>query len=198
MQKFLQATEYIDYNSEIIQNKAMELFNENMSNAEKARIAYEFVRDEIPHSFDCNAKIITAKASEVLKHKTGICHAKANLLTALLRLQGIPTGFCFQRLTLLDDDSMGYGVHAYNAVFLENKWIKLDARGNKKGVNAQFSMGEPVLAFPVRAEYDECYYNGIYAYSHMPSMQMLEKAETIQDIRENIPDVVTEKPDIQE
>ena len=184
MQKFLQATEYIDYNSEIIQNKAMELFNENMSNAEKARIAYEFVRDEIPHSFDCNAKIITAKASEVLKHKTGICHAKANLLTALLRLQGIPTGFCFQRLTLLDDDSMGYGVHAYNAVFLENKWIKLDARGNKKGVNAQFSMGEPVLAFPVRAEYDECYYNGIYAYSHMPSIQMLEKAETIQGAAE--------------
>ena len=197
MQRFLQATEYIDYNSEIIQNKAMELFNDNMSNTEKARIAYEFVRDEIPHSFDCNAKIITAKASEVLKHKTGICHAKANLLASLLRSQGIPTGFCFQRLTLLDDDSMGYGVHAYNAVFLENKWIKLDARGNKEGVNAQFSMGEPVLAFPVRAKYDECYYNGIYAYSHMPSMQMLENAKTIQDIRENIPNVVTENPDIQ-
>lgn len=198
MQKFLQATEYIDYNSEIIQQKALELFTENMSNTEKARIAYEFVRDEIPHSFDCNAKIITAKASDVLKYKTGICHAKANLLASLLRLEGIPTGFCFQRLTLLDDDSIGYGVHAYNAVFLENKWIKLDARGNKKGVNAQFSMGEPILAFPVRADYDECFYKGIYAYSHMPSMQMLEKAKSIQDIRENIPDVVTEEPDIQE
>ena len=198
MQKFLQATEYIDYNSEIIQNKAMELFNENMSNAEKARIAYEFVRDEIPHSFDCNAKIITAKASEVLKHKTGICHAKANLLTALLRLQGIPTGFCFQRLTLSNDDSIGYGIHAYNAVFLDNKWIKLDARGNKKGVNAQFSMNEPILAFPIRADYDECFYKGIYAYSHIPSMQMLEKAKSIQDIRENIPDVVTEEPDVHE
>ncbi|MEE1281518.1 MAG: transglutaminase family protein [Acutalibacteraceae bacterium] len=198
MQRFLQATEYIDYNSEIIQNKAMELFNDNMSNAEKSRIAYEFVRDEIPHSFDCNAKIITAKASDVLKYKTGICHAKANLLASLLRLQGIPTGFCFQRLTLLDDDSIGYGIHAYNAVFLENKWIKLDARGNKKGVNAQFSMNEPILAFPIRADYDECFYKGIYAYSHIPSMQMLEKAKSIQDIRENIPDVVTEEPDVQE
>ena len=198
MQKFLQATEYIDYSAEIIQKKANELFTENMSNIEKARIAYEFVRDEIPHSFDCNAKVITAKASDVLKYKTGICHAKANLLAALLRLEGIPAGFCFQRLTLLDDDSIGYGVHAYNAVFLDNKWIKLDARGNKKGVNAQFSMDEPVLAFPVRAEYDECYYKGIYAYSHLPSMQMLENAKTIQDIRENIPDVVTEEPDIQE
>lgn len=198
MQKFLQATEYIDYNSEIIQNKALELFTENMSDTEKARIAYEFVRDEIPHSFDCNAKIITAKASDVLKYKTGICHAKANLLASLLRLEGIPTGFCFQRLTLLDDDSIGYGIHAYNAVFLENKWIRLDARGNKEGVNAQFSMDEPVLAFPVKADYDECFYKGIYAYSHMPSMQMLEKAKTIQYILDNIPDVVTEKPDIQE
>lgn len=198
MQKFLQATEYIDYDSEIIQNKALELFSENMSDIEKSRIAYEFVRDEIPHSFDCNATIITAKASDVLKYKTGICHAKANLLAALLRLEGIPTGFCFQRLTLSDDDSIGYGIHAYNAVFLDNKWIKLDARGNKKGVNAQFSMSEPILAFPVREEYDECYYNGIYAYSHSPSMQMLARAETIQDIRENIPDVVTEEPDIKE
>ena len=198
MQKFLQVTEYIDYNSEIIQNKALELFTENMSDTEKARIAYEFVRDEIPHSFDCNAKIITAKASDVLKYKTGICHAKANLLASLLRSQGIPTGFCFQRLTLLDDDSIGYGIHAYNAVFLENKWIRLDARGNKEGVNAQFSMDEPVLAFPVKADYDECFYKGIYAYSHMPSMQMLEKAKTIQYILDNIPDVVTEKPDIQE
>ena len=32
----------------------------------------------------------------------------------------------------------------------------------------------------------------------MPSMQMLEKAKTIQYILDNIPDVVTEKPDIQE
>lgn len=198
MQRFLQATEYIDYNSEIIQQKASELFDKNMSDTEKARIAYEFVRDEIPHSFDCNAEIITAKSSDVLKYKTGICHAKANLLASLLRLQGIPTGFCFQRLTLLDDDSIGYGIHAYNAVFLENKWIKLDARGNKKGVNAQFSMNEPILAFPIRADYDECFYKGIYAYSHIPSMQMLEKAKSIQDIRENIPDVVTEEPDVQE
>ena len=198
MQKFLQATEYIDYDSEIIQNKALELFSENMSDIEKARIAYEFVRDEIPHSFDCNATIITAKASEVLKYKTGICHAKANLLASLLRSQGIPTGFCFQRLTLSNDDSIGYGIHAYNAVFLDNKWIKLDARGNKKGVNAQFSMNEPILAFQIRADYDECFYKGIYAYSHIPSMQMLAKAKTIQDIRENIPDVVTEEPDVHE
>lgn len=198
MKEFLQENEYVDYNSEIIQKKALELFNENMSDIEKVRTAYEFVRDEIPHSFDCNAKIITARASDVLKHKTGICHAKANLLASLLRSQGIPTGFCFQHITLLKDDSMGYCVHAYNAIFIDNKWIKLDARGNKEGVNAQFSVNEPVLAYPNRAEYDEYFWKGIYAYSHMPTMKMLEKATTLQDILENIPDTVNDEPDVQE
>ena len=69
----MQATEYIDYNSEIIQNKALELFTENMSDTEKARIAYEFVRDNISHSADINEDIITCTASEVLKAGHGIC-----------------------------------------------------------------------------------------------------------------------------
>lgn len=198
MQEFLQATKYVDYNSEIIQNKANVLFSGNMSDIQKVRIAYEFVRDEIPHSFDCNAQVITAKASDVLKYKTGICHAKANLLAALLRSQDVPTGFCFQRITLLADDSMGYCVHAYNAVFVDNRWIKLDARGNKVGVNAQFSMDEPILAYQNRAEYDEYFWKGIYACPHIPTMQMLEEAKSTQDILENIPDMVTQKPDVQE
>ena len=110
-----------------------------MSDVEKARVAFEFVRDEISHSFDCGATVITARASDALKHRTGICHAKANLLAALLRSQGIPAGFCFQRITLADDDSMGYCVHAFNAVYINGKWIKLDARGNKPSIHTHFS-----------------------------------------------------------
>lgn len=198
MKEFLQENEYVDYNSEIIQKKVAELFLADMNETEKAKMAYKFVRDEIPHSFDCNTDIITAKASDVLKYKTGICHAKANLLAALLRSQGIPTGFCFQHITLLNGDSLGYCVHAYNAVFIENKWIKLDARGNKQGVNAQFSTNEPILAFPNRKEYDEYFWKGIYGSPHMSTMEMLGKAKCLQDIMDNIPDEVNEIPDIQE
>lgn len=196
MDLFLQEDKYVDYKSEIIQKKVKALFSLQMSDLEKVRIAYEFVRDEIPHSFDCNSTVITAKASDVLKYKTGICHAKANLLVALLRSQGIPAGFCFQHITLADDESLGYCVHAFNAVFVNNKWIKLDARGNKEGVNAQLSTDEPVLAFPNRTEYDEYFWKGIYASPHMPTMKMLENANCIQDIIDNIPDTITEKPDI--
>lgn len=198
MEKFLEVNEYIDYNSEIIQSKVSELFSEKMNNVEKAKVAYEYVRDEIPHSFDCNAGIITAKASDVLKYKTGICHAKANLLAALLRSQEIPTGFCFQRITLMADDSMGYCVHAYNAVYLENRWIKLDARGNKEGINAKFSLGEPILAYSVQQGYDEYFWKGIYAMPHLETMEMLEVAKSLQDILDNIPDKITGTPDISE
>lgn len=195
MRVFLEETKYVDYNDGAIQTKIKELFAEEMDDVEKTKIAYEFVTDEIPHSFDCNASVITAKASDVLRKGTGICHAKANLLAALLRSQGIPVGFCFEHITLADDDSMGYCVHAFNAVYLNNRWIYLDARGNKEGVNAQFSLAESILAYPPRKEYDEYFFEGIYANPQEETMKMLEQAKSLQDIVDNIPEFITDKPE---
>ena len=197
MQAFLVESKYIDFTAEILQSKVAELFCFVANDAEKARVAYEFVRDEIPHSFDIDAKVITAKASDVLEHQTGICHAKANLLAALLRSQGIPTGFCFQHITLMDDDREGYCVHAYNAVWLDGRWIKLDARGNKPGLNAQFSLNEPLLAFPCRPQYDEYFWPGIYAAPHEETMKMLKQADSLEYIIKNIPDTITLSPDVE-
>ena len=39
-----------------------------------------------------------------------------------------------------------------------DKWIRLDARGNKETVNAQFSLDEEILAFLVRPELNEVDY----------------------------------------
>jgi transglutaminase-like putative cysteine protease len=195
---FLQDTQFVDFTAPNIQAKAVALFESMTDDMQKAKIAYEFVRDNIPHSFDIGAQIITAKASDVLKYETGICHAKANLLAALLRSQGILAGFCFQRCTLMDGDAAGYCVHCYNAVWLDGRWVKLDARGNRPGVNAQFSLDEPVLAFPSRLEYDEYFWPGIYAAPHGETMRMLERANTLQDVIDNIPDMITAAPDIAE
>lgn len=198
MDLFLQEHKYIDFSAPIIQAKLKELFNGITDDLKKAQTAYEFVRDEILHTFDIHSNTITAKASDVLKHKTGICHAKANLLAALLRVQGIPTGFCFQRITLANDDSMGYCIHCYNAIYIDGYWVKVDARGNKSGVNAQFSLEKPILAYPCRPEYDEYFWQGIYAAPHKATMQMLENAKNIQDVLDNIPDMITELPNITE
>ena len=42
--------------------------------------------------------------------------------------------------------------HGLNGVYVKEckKWMCLDARGNKEGVDARFSLDEECLAFPVR------------------------------------------------
>jgi hypothetical protein len=74
----------------------------------------------------------------------------------------------------------------------------LDARGNTGKKNAQFSMNKTILAFPNRKEYDEFFWCGIYARPHMKTMEILENAKSIQDIIDNIPDSISEPPDINE
>jgi transglutaminase-like putative cysteine protease len=60
-----------------------------------ARAAFEFVRDEVSHSADVGEWSAAYVASDVLRERNGICHAKSHLLAALLRARGIPTGFCY-------------------------------------------------------------------------------------------------------
>ena len=191
MKEFLESTYYVDYTAPIIIQKAKELFLEDMTDVEKAEMAFYFVRDEIPHSFDCDTTIVTARASEVLEYKTGICHAKSNLLAALLRSQGIPAGFRYQHLTLAEDDSLGYCLHCYNAVFLEGKWIELDARGNKEGIDAQFSLTERKLAFMPRDEYDEYFIEGIFVKPDEETMKRLESAKNLGDVVRGLQDRCT-------
>jgi len=128
----------VNYSNPIIQRKVDELFNPNQTEIEKAKVAFEFVRDEISHSLDFQSKRVTCNASEVLDFKEGICYAKSHLLASLLRSQLIPTGFCYQRLMLSDTPEKGYCIHALNAIFFKslNKWIRVDARGNKEGIDS--------------------------------------------------------------
>jgi transglutaminase-like putative cysteine protease len=78
-----------------------------------------------------------------------------------LRANGIPSGISYQSLTRADDDnSEGYIIHALNTVFIKelNMWIRLDARGNKENVHAEFSLDEERLAFPIRNQLGEIDY----------------------------------------
>jgi Transglutaminase-like superfamily len=144
---------------------------------ERIRKTFEFVRDSIHHSWDIQSPQVTCKASEVLHYGEGLCYAKSHLLAALLRAQGIPTGFCYQRLAAGATPEMGYNLHGLNAVFLpsEAKWIRLDARGNKPGVQSEFSTGEERLAYVVRPELGEIDYPTIYARPHPKVVKALRE-----------------------
>lgn len=56
--------------------------------------------------------------------------------------KAIPTGFCYQKFILDDEAASRLIYHGLNGVYIQDykKWIRLDARGNKTGVNAQFSI----------------------------------------------------------
>ncbi|KEO83650.1 transglutaminase [Tumebacillus flagellatus] len=175
MDAFLQSDRYVDFDNAAIQELVREL-QSGQSETELVRDIYEFVRDRIAHSWDIQATDVQATASEVLQNGHGICYAKSHLLAALLRAAGIPSGFCYQRLTLFDKPEDGHCVHALNTVYLSEhqKWIRLDARGNKPGVDARFSLDEEKLAFPVRKIYDEVDYETNFAVPPAPITDTLE------------------------
>ncbi len=187
LEDYLLELDVVNYSDPIIQEKAEELFERSQSEVEKAKIAFEFVRDEIAHSWDIQGSIVPSKASDVLTHKQGICYAKSNLLASLLRSQGIPTGFCYQRLMLFDTPEKGYSLHALNAVYFAsvNKWVRLDARGNKPGVNAQFSLDVEKLAFSVNPEVDEKDYPVIYKKPHPKTIKVLQKHTNALEMYQN-------------
>lgn len=178
MDSYLEFSHYINGDEPSIQRKAMEIKSYSENEIELVKNTYHFVRDEIKHSWDAQDKRVTVTASDVLREKVGICWAKSNLFAALLRANNIPAGICYQRLTLGDTPDTGYCIHALNAVYIKsiNKWIRLDARGNKNGINAEFSLDRECLAFPIRAEYDEIDYKILYAEPLQMTMDILENS----------------------
>lgn len=149
MEAFLRTTEVVDWNEPRVLAKARELSAGAAEPRETARRCFEWVRDHIQHSSDFRRNPVTCAASQVLAEGTGYCYAKSHLLAALLRANGIPAGFCYQRLSI-DEKGAPYSLHGLNAVHLpEFGWYRIDSRGNKPGIDAQFTPPIEKLAFPV-------------------------------------------------
>lgn len=188
MDKYLSVTRYIDWSTPEIIEKAKELSVGCENNNDIARSCFHFVRDNIKHSNDYGLNPTTVKASETLKHGTGWCYAKSHLLAALLRANGIPAGLCYQRLTI-QNDAPPFCLHGLNAVFLDDYgWYRIDARGNKAGVDAEFCPPLEKLAFPIIIE-GECDFPGIWPDPLPLIVDVLEKYQTYQDVLNNLPDV---------
>ncbi|NRA18865.1 MAG: transglutaminase family protein [Oceanospirillaceae bacterium] len=149
---------------------------------------FEFVRDQIKHSSDYQLNPVTCKASDVLKHATGFCYAKSHLLAALLRANGIATGLCYQRLILGGDQPL-YCLHGLNAVFLDDiGWFRLDPRGNKEGVDAQFTPPFEKLAFAI-VNSGEADLAEIWVEPLPVVVNVLTSAGNYQHVLDELPDV---------
>jgi hypothetical protein len=192
-EEYLEETKYIDYSNSDIKRIADELKRSNDNEIALIESTYQYVRDKIHHSWDVQDKRVTVTASDVLREGVGICWAKANLLAALLRANGIPAGFSYQRLTLGNTIDTGYCIHALNTVFVLSldKWIRLDARGN--GVSAEFSLDREKLAFNICSK-GEVDYHDNHAKPNQGLMKVLEESDDAIDMYlHHLPDCLMEE-----
>ena len=188
MREYLESSDYIDWKTPAVLEKAKS-FADGADNSETiAERCFIFVRDQIKHSWDYKCGPVTCKASDVLKYGTGYCYAKSHLLAALLRANGIPAGLCYQRLTI-SNDLPPFCLHGLNAVYLENYgWYRIDARGNKEGVSAEFCPPIERLAFPI-ISVGEADLPEIWAKPLLPVLEVLQTKNTYKDVADNLPDI---------
>ncbi|AFV23940.1 hypothetical protein Mpsy_1733 [Methanolobus psychrophilus R15] len=188
MQDYLRPTTIIDWDHPDVLKKAKDIAGGLRNSIEISKSCFEWVRDEILHSHDHRMNPVTLKASEVLKYGTGYCYAKSHLLAALLRANSIPAGLCYQRLSR-NDEGAPFCLHGLNAVYLEEiGWYRVDARGNKKGVNAQFNPPQEQLAYDIKIE-GEADLPEIWADPLPVVVETLSKYKSYEEVYGNLPDV---------
>jgi len=190
MKKYLESSQYIDWQHPSVLEKAMALGAIGNDKEQIAKACFRFVRDDIKHSWDFQLNPVTSSASDVLKYGTGYCYAKSHLLAALLRANQIPAGLCYQRLTISDDKPKPpFCLHGLNAVYLEQYgWYRIDARGNKTGVSAAFTPPIEQLAYPIVTK-GEVDLPEIWAEPLVVVVQALESGRDYLDVSENLPDI---------
>ncbi|MEV6113959.1 transglutaminase domain-containing protein [Streptomyces sp. NPDC052109] len=185
---YLAADEVIDHQHPVVRQTAERLAAEVADSYAYAQAAYEFVRDTIPHSADADDPRLTWRASDVIERRTGICHAKAHALAALLRAEDIPTALCYQRLT--HDDGSGHVVHGLVAVRFDGAWHRQDPRGNKPGVDARFSLDGERLAWIPDPEAGELDYPVLHARPHPAVLGALRAAPDRPHLWRTLPDAL--------
>lgn len=193
MQAFLNPGPVIDWQHPLVVAQAAQLRvvvdGRSCDVLATARNCFEFVRDAIAHSGDIRSDLVTLKASEVLAQGAGWCFAKSHLLAALHRANGIPAALCYQRLRKNDEGA--YTLHGLNAVHLpRHGWYRCDARGNKPGVDAQFTPPREQLAW---AQFDagECDFPGRYAEPVEAVVNCLSQCSSYRQVYAKLPDATT-------
>lgn len=145
---FLESTAIVDWTDPAVRAQAQALAGGEADPVVVARRCFEWVRDEVAHSFDHCLEPVTCSASDVLRQRSGICFAKSHLLAALLRANGIPAGFGYQRLKG-GATGPAYRLHGFNAAKLPGiGWYRFDPRGNREGISTTFDPPHEHLAYP--------------------------------------------------
>ena len=133
MTPYLQATEFLDFQHPEVAAFAESVVGLAKDPLDKAVALYYAVRDRIRYDpYDLRYSREAMQASSVLARGAGYCVAKAVLLAAVARQQGIPCRLGFADVTNHLStkrlrDKMGtdlFVFHGYAEMWLEQRWVK--------------------------------------------------------------------------
>jgi transglutaminase-like putative cysteine protease len=185
---YLRDTDILDWRHPAVYALAQELAAGLDTPAEIARKCFVWVRDHIAHSVDYQRNPVTCVASDVLHARTGFCYAKSHLLVALCRANSIPAGLCYQRLQLTAQPA-AYCLHGLAAILLPTYgWYRVDPRGNRPGIDAQFTPPVERLAFAI-VEPGEADVPEVYPDPLPIVVAALQQATTTESLACNLPDL---------
>lgn len=188
MKQYLAHSDIINFQHPQVLKLANALKQNSSNQTDLAKACFEWVRDNIKHSSDYKLNPVTCSAAEVLEHGTGFCYAKSHLLAALLRANDIPCGFCYQRLSTFGNGAP-YCLHGFNAIYLEGfGWYRVDPRGNKDGVDAQFNPPQEQLAFTLEDD-KEATFPEIWPEPLPIIVDALQSSTDTEHLYNNLPDI---------
>jgi transglutaminase-like putative cysteine protease len=131
--QYLQPTFFLDFDNPEVATFADTVCKSATTEMDKAIALYYAVRDRIRYDpYDLRHSETAMQASAVLKKQAGYCVAKAVLLAAVGRQQGIPCRLGFADVTnhlstarlreMMGTDLFVY--HGYTEMHLANQWVK--------------------------------------------------------------------------
>jgi leucyl-tRNA synthetase len=195
LKQFLAETDFINFSHPKIQelvSKIKAQAKNSHDEVELAKLAFYMVRDQFDHAMDDEKyrdQKPNLKASDVVENNGAFCFGKSVLLAAILRGLQIPCGFSDQLLMFDETISDKKIIHTVNAIYLKSlqKWIRVDARGNKpQDVNAEFDLEKEILAYEARKEWNEIDNLGIYSDVSAATIQLHESCKTNAEVVENL------------
>lgn len=152
LQYYLQPSYWVESDNKKIISLANDITDGIKNDYEKVRAIHDWVCNNIYYDYDAYygySDLDSISALETLENRRSVCQGYADLTAALLRASGFPTKVVSGYALGLSVDSgwddkiisSGKSNHAWNEVYVSNRWVILDTTwdSNNKYQNEKFS-----------------------------------------------------------
>jgi hypothetical protein len=158
-ERYTASSPYVDSYNPAIKELTSTLVKPQMSELDKLQTIYDWITNNISYDYQAyntnQNQLVTA--STTLKNKKGNCRNYSFLMAALARSAGLQTRVIYgQRYS---PSKKQWYPHAWNEVYADGRWIKLDAT-----YDAGYIMNDNFVTSPSREHFDlsEKTYNTYY------------------------------------